>query len=89
MIELTNPRVISIARLTPLCSNTLFNLRLRTLDFSNGAEVNVFDMSGKLVHSGTFQPKQQYSFGPELEGGVYIVKVKQGKDLKVLRLIKY
>ncbi|MDB9961786.1 T9SS type A sorting domain-containing protein, partial [Oceanihabitans sp.] len=73
----------------PNPSNTVFNLRLRTFDFSNGAEVNVFDMSGKLVHSGTFQPKQQYSFGPELEGGVYIVKVKQGKDLKVLRLIKY
>jgi hypothetical protein len=49
----------------------------------------VFDMSNKLVHSGTFSPDQDYTFGDELEAGVYIVKVDQAKNSKTIRLIKY
>jgi hypothetical protein len=73
----------------PNPSNTVFNMKLKTFDFTSDALVNVFDMNGKLVHSGSFQPSQHYSFGPKLEGGVYIVKIKQGKNLKIMRLIKY
>ena len=73
----------------PNPSNTLFNLRLSTLDLNNDAVVYIYDMSNKLVHTGTFRPLQDYSFGSKLDGGVYTVKVQQAKNSKVIRVIKY
>ncbi|PNQ75028.1 hypothetical protein C1T31_02510 [Hanstruepera neustonica] len=73
----------------PNPSNTTFDMRLRSQDVNNDAVVYVYDMSNKLVHTATFGPDEKYTFGSELEGGVYIVKVKQAKNSKVIRLIKY
>ena len=73
----------------PNPSDTEYNLRLLTLDNRNQATIHVFDMSNKLVHSGVFNPDQVYSFGSKLEGGVYIVKINQAKNSKIIRLVKY
>ena len=73
----------------PNPSNTTFDMMLRSQDVNNDAVVYVYDMSNKLVHTATFSPDKKYTFGSELEGGVYIVKVKQYKNTKVIRLIKY
>ena len=73
----------------PNPSNTKFNLKLRTDDFFTGATVNVFDLSGKLVHTTSMKPGEEVNFGSELEGGIYIVKVTQGENTKVVRLIKH
>ncbi|MFD2822030.1 T9SS type A sorting domain-containing protein [Lacinutrix iliipiscaria] len=51
--------------------------------------IYVFDMNNKLVHQTEFGAEDKYNFGQDLEGGVYIVKVVQGKDMKHVRLVKY
>ena len=73
----------------PNPSNTTFDMRLISQDINNDAVVYVYDMSNKLVHTATFSPDQKHSFGSDLDGGVYIVKVKQAKNAKVIRVIKY
>ncbi|WP_191858648.1 T9SS type A sorting domain-containing protein [Hanstruepera ponticola] len=73
----------------PNPSNTTFDMRIISPDVNNDAVVYVYDMSNKLVHTATFRPDQKHTFGSDLDGGVYIVKVKQAKNSKVIRLIKY
>jgi len=52
-------------------------------------EIAVFDMSNKLVHANKFKSNQDYNFGYELEGGVYIVKLSHGGKVRTVRLVKY
>jgi hypothetical protein len=73
----------------PNPSDTEFNIKLRTENLSDKAVIKVFDMNNKLVHSSEFAPTETYRFGKELQGGVYIIKVVQGKDSATERLIKY
>ena len=72
----------------PNPSKANFSLKLRSDDFFTDASVNVYDLSGKLIHTTTLKPGQELKFGSELEGGIYLVKVTQGKNTKVVRLIK-
>ena len=73
----------------PNPSNSIFNIKLKTLDLTNEATIYVYDTSNKLVHKGNFKPNQEYIFGANLEGGVYIVKINQVTNSKTLRLVKY
>ena len=36
-----------------------------------------------------FKPNEDYNFGNELEGGVYIVKISHGGKVRTVRLVKY
>jgi hypothetical protein len=73
----------------PNPSDTVFNLRLITEDLTSEAIIEVFDMNNKLVHKANFKPEQKYSFGSRLDGGVYIVKVSQANNSKIIRLVRY
>jgi hypothetical protein len=73
----------------PNPSKTSFNLMVRTLDRTNTIQISVYDMSNKLIHTKSIKPDQEYNFGKELEGGVYIVKIEQAGKLKSVRVVKY
>ena len=73
----------------PNPSKTTFNLKVRTLDRTNTIQISVYDMSNKLIHTKSIKPDQEYNFGKELEGGVYIVKIEQAGKLKSVRVVKY
>jgi hypothetical protein len=73
----------------PNPSNTTFNVQLVSQNVEDNATIYVFDMNNKLVHTTEFGAEDKYNFGSDLEGGVYIVKVVQGKNIKHVRLVKY
>jgi hypothetical protein len=73
----------------PNPSKTSFNVKVRTLDRNNTIQISVYDMSNKLIHTKSIKPDQEYNFGKELEGGVYIVKIEQAGKLKSVRVVKY
>ncbi|MEM5567059.1 HYR domain-containing protein, partial [Psychroserpens sp. AS72] len=73
----------------PNPSDSEFNLRLITDNIYDKAEIKVFDLNNKLVHSSEFYPDRTYKFGKELQGGVYIIKVIQDGKLATERLVKY
>ncbi len=73
----------------PNPTKTYFTVRLNTPDEINLVQIQVFDMSNKLVHAGKFEADLDYTFGDDLEAGVYIVKIVQDKTIKSVRLVKY
>jgi len=74
----------------PNPSKTVFNIKLISDDSQDSnVEIAVFDMSNKLVHSNTFNLNENYRFGYELQGGVYIVKLIHEGKVHSVRLIKY
>ncbi|RIA08897.1 putative secreted protein (Por secretion system target) [Flavobacteriaceae bacterium MAR_2010_72] len=73
----------------PNPSKANFSLKVKTLDRTNRIQIQVYDMSNKLVHTKQFNPDDEYRFGNELEAGVYMVKISQGGKVKTVRLVKY
>lgn len=49
----------------------------------------VFGLFANLIHSGAFRANEVYTFGDNLEGGVYIVEITQDKNSKITRFDKY
>jgi hypothetical protein len=73
----------------PNPTKTNFTLKVKTLDRTNRIQIQVYDMSNKLVHLKEFKPDQEYRFGNELEAGMYMVKITQAGKTKTVRLVKY
>ncbi|HMB99439.1 MAG TPA: T9SS type A sorting domain-containing protein, partial [Flavobacteriaceae bacterium] len=73
----------------PNPSNSLFNIKLETINSQDIVHIDVFDVTGKLVHSNTIKFGNKYSFGKNLESGLYIVKISHSNKQKLLRLVKY
>jgi hypothetical protein len=73
----------------PNPSDTYFNIKLKTNNYTDLVEIKVFDVANKLVHQGMFKPNTEYRFGDKIESGVYIVKIIQANTIKSMRLVKY
>ncbi len=73
----------------PNPSETVFNLEMITLNQKDEIYIQVHDMNNKLILIDTFNFDAVYQFGEKLESGVYIVRLTQGRDSKVVRLVKY
>jgi hypothetical protein len=73
----------------PNPSNTIFNLKVISENITQKANIYIYDMNNKLVHATDVSPQEVTTFGQKLEGGVYIVKVVQGENTEIVRLVKY
>ncbi|SDB42866.1 Por secretion system C-terminal sorting domain-containing protein [Flavobacteriaceae bacterium MAR_2010_188] len=73
----------------PNPSNSTFNIKLNSPDNISEVNVNVFDLSNKLVHTAKVTANTEYSFGENLQSGIYIVKISQGQSNQSVKLIKY
>jgi hypothetical protein len=65
-----------------------FNLRVATDNKLDKVDVQVMDITGKRVHSNTFDSALSYKFGESLQAGVYFVRISQGEYNKTSRVIK-
>ncbi|NNL33476.1 MAG: T9SS type A sorting domain-containing protein, partial [Flavobacteriaceae bacterium] len=72
----------------PNPAETDFNLKVLSTNSEARISISVYDMSNKLVFEDTFNFNDEYKFGEKLDSGVYIVKITQGDQSDVLRLIK-
>ncbi|MGB5418899.1 MopE-related protein [Algibacter sp.] len=75
-------------RVWPNPSGDSFNIKISTADNLNGVDVQVIDMTGKMVHNAYINYNENYKFGSKLESGVYFVKIIQGKSIQVKKVIK-
>ena len=73
----------------PNPSSTIFNLRLTSQNITQKANIYIYDLNNKLVQSTEFSPQEQISFGEKLDGGIYFVKITQGKNTEIVRFVKY
>jgi hypothetical protein len=49
----------------------------------------VFDAQGRLVKTFRFNSSETIAFGNEFKAGVYIIELREGKELKTVRVVKY
>jgi len=66
-----------------------FTIQLST-ESDDQVSIMVYDMAGKLLENVSVQPSdlESLQIGRELSTGVYNVVVTQGKDAKVVRMMK-
>lgn len=72
----------------PIPSSNNFNVRVHGLNASDIVSINVYDINGRLVHKNEFNSRNQYSFGENLQSGIYVVKIAQDSNIKTVRVIK-
>ena len=73
----------------PVPSDNYFNIKVTSGNDSDKVKIQVFDIRNQLVHFNEFSSDEQYQFGENLQSGLYFVRVGQGNNAQVLRVIKY
>jgi surface protein len=76
-------------RFWPNPSDGYFNIKLKTNNYSDNVEIQVYDVNSRLLHYNEFAPEDEYQFGRELAAGVYIVKIMQAGKIQSARVVKY
>jgi hypothetical protein len=72
----------------PNPSNSDFKLNISSAS-SETIRVTVYDMFGRAVKYFSFASKPSISIGQDLKAGVYMVELRQGKNMKTLKLVKF
>jgi hypothetical protein len=60
-----------------------------TSDNKEKIDAQVMDAQGRLIKRIIFNSNEIISFGNELTPGVYMIKLKEGKEEKSVRVVKY
>jgi len=72
----------------PNPSNSYFNLVINTNDASP-VSVRIMDVLGRVVEmKNNMAVSEKYTFGNRLKPGVYLAEIIQGKNRKIIRLVK-
>jgi hypothetical protein len=50
--------------------------------------IRVTDVMGRIVHQAQGQPEQTFRFGEQFSNGLYMVEVRQGEDVKMIKAVK-
>jgi len=70
----------------PTTSN--FNLQVVTAG-KEEVTARVLDMQGRFIKSVVIAPNRTINIGSELKAGAYFIEVRQGKEVKTTRVIKF
>ena len=70
----------------PTTSN--FNVQVITAG-NESIKVRVLDIQGRQIKSITINPYETITIGAELKAGSYIIEVRQGKNIKTTRILKF
>jgi hypothetical protein len=70
----------------PTTSN--FNVQVNSGN-NEVVRLKVMDAQGRAIRTLTIAPYQTVNLGADLKAGAYLVEIRQGKDVRVERLIKF
>lgn len=72
----------------PNPSNNQFYIKVLSPNLKDKANIEVFDMRGRLIHQNQFNGELDYGFGENLNAGVYFVRIHQGDSIETIKLMK-
>ena len=49
----------------------------------------IFDLNSRLIQTMTFNSDETVAFGDALRAGVYMVEIREGEDVKVVKVVKF
>lgn len=73
----------------PNPTTSAYQLFVKSSKPSQIIKVRVFDVQGRVFKTFTFNSSETVSFGNELKAGVYFVEVREGDEMKTMRVVKY
>ena len=73
--------------LSPNPNRNVFRLRVHTAK-AEAIQLRVLDINGKAVYTSKGSPSQAFTFGEDLTAGIYMIEVRQGNEIKILKAIK-
>jgi hypothetical protein len=73
----------------PIPSDNAFNIRVASDNRNDKVAIQVIDITGKLVLVDSFDANKLYQFGTKLQSGIYFVRIKQGNNLQIKRVVKH
>jgi hypothetical protein len=73
----------------PNPTTSTYQLLVKSSKPSQIIKVRVFDLNGRVFKTLAFNSSETVSFGNELKAGVYFVEVREGDDIKIIRVVKY
>jgi hypothetical protein len=71
----------------PSLSGVPFNLLAKGRS-NEEVQIRIMNMLGQQVYQTKGALNQTYKFGSNFRSGTYIVEVRQGKDVQVLKVVK-
>ncbi len=84
----TTPAESMSVKVFPNPTTSNFNLQVLTAG-KEEVTARVLDIQGRFIQSVKVAPNQTLSLGSALKAGAYFIEVRQGKDVKTTRVMKY
>jgi uncharacterized repeat protein (TIGR02543 family) len=72
----------------PNPTTSQFNVQVKSSS-TEEAVVRILDFTGRFIKSVKVSSNSNISFGSDLKAGAYMLEVKQGKDVKMIRVVKF
>jgi hypothetical protein len=83
-----NQKDMLVASAFPNPTTTSFNLKVQSSDMNRQVEVRIVDVQGRHLSKTMVMPGETIQMGSDLTPGTYMVHVVQGKQSRVVRVIK-
>jgi hypothetical protein len=84
----TTPTESMSVKVFPNPSTSNFNLQVVTAG-KEEVTARVLDMQGRFIKSVVIAPNRTMNIGSELKAGAYFIEVRQGKEVKTTRVMKF
>jgi len=86
--QMAIPKAMKV-QVYPNPTTSLFNLFVETSGQSRIVKAKIFDVSGRLVQTFTFNADETVAFGSALKAGIYLLQLIEGSETKTVRVVKY
>ena len=73
----------------PNPTTSSYNMYVKIPLASKIIKARVMDIQGRMIKEFTFNSDQTISFGNELISGIYMVELREGDEVKTVRVVKY
>jgi len=85
-VQLMQPMEMDV-KVFPNPSTSNFNMQIRTSE-KDPVIIRVMDVQGRFVKSMRSESTDMINFGSDLKAGIYMVEIRQGRQVKTLRVVK-
>ena len=72
----------------PNPTTSQFNIQVKSSN-AEAAVIRVLDFTGRFIKTVKVSSNSNANMGSDLKAGAYMLEVKQGKDVKMLRVVKF
>ena len=72
----------------PNPSDNQFYIKVLSPNIKDKVNIEVFDMRSRTIHKDQFNGALDYSFGQNLNAGLYFVRIQQGDSVETIKLMK-